>query len=221
MERSESGNSQNSGNPNDAVLLARRRLIRAGLSSAPVMVALASPSVLATTTGSTRPTTCSAFSSVYKATKAGMKLSHKLARPTTPSCTPASTWSSCGIALLPGKCKNRETLFHCKSGSGNGTSPTWSNSPMRYESQMSRNTYGDWTIQKVCVQGSTLAKHCAAAYLNCLKDADRGVTPLVTAAQCYQIWAGNGVWSPNGSVNWTLDQTLAFFDFCFEGKDIA
>lgn len=174
--------------------VSRRRLVRAGLSAAPVVAALKSNSVLAGDHTCIRP---SSFSSLAAAQ---MKVSQGRAIKTDYECKSHGYWKN-NNAGLPSNFKETTKFL--------STTTQFTQDP--------GNAYASLTIQQVLEQGgnrhnAALARHVAAAFLTATAFNNDSTRVLLTKSQCREIWNRQGVWSPFAGANWTLAQTMAYFD---------
>lgn len=173
--------------------LSRRALMRAGLRAAPVVAALKTDLVLATTGTTVRP---SCFAS-YQANK----LSVHPGRNTSGSCL---TIAECRTYAQT-RCGT--WYFFTRSGY-NHCSFAWFSRGV--SSLATMQSLVNTNITSSTAKNTKLAIYCAAAWLS----ADKwGSASFITSKdQCRKIWQAGGVWSPVAGVNWSLDQTLAYFD---------
>ena len=175
--------------------VSRRRLVRAGLSAAPVMAALKSNSVLAGDHTCIRPSSFSSLAAAH------MKVSQGRAIKTDYECKSHGYWKNSNTGLATGF-KNTKFL---SNETGFTTNPG--------------NAYGNLTIQQVLERGggkdAALARHVAAAFLTATAFNNDSTRVLLTKAQCRSIWNGQGAWSPFAGANWTQQQTLAYFDMIY------
>ncbi|QHE86394.1 hypothetical protein [Hydrogenophaga sp. BPS33] len=183
--------------PSSSSGLSRRRLVRAGLSAAPVVAALKSNSVLAGDHTCIRP---SSFSSLAAA---NWKVSQGRALKTDYECKSHGYWKN-NSGRLPTNFK--ETTKFLSDATGFKQDPG--------------NAYRDLTIQQVLEQGgnrnnAALARHVAAAFLSARACNDDPTQVLLTRAQCKAIWEGQGRWSPFAGATWSLDQTMQYFEAVF------
>lgn len=215
----------------------RRKLLRAGLAAAPVLMAVKSRSVLACGGsygggGGKQRITCSAFASIKAANAAGITLSH---HPNgTYPCKSHIEWKTCNHPKQYYDKKN--CYFHDKSykkartswgGCGSwGGDPSYSGNYWFYSKRTGCNyagfaprsgsyEHGDRTLQEMLYCSDPLARHLVATILN--KTA--GYDPdniLPTQTQCQEIWRRNGVWTPpNCTTTWSRADTIAWFDMCY------
>jgi hypothetical protein len=190
--------------------IARRKLIRAGLAAAPVMLALKSQSALAG--GSGQHLNCSVWASLSAAK--GCTKSHAPAPKST--CNGYDKW------------KDVSTTSFTKCGAKfNYDSNSADNVP--FDGYEFRDTYDRRTtyhnLKMVCggvdSKGRTfsgvtgdkqlLAKHCAAMILNC----SVGNSPL-TESQVKSIWSSckdGGTWTLPSGGTWTRTQCNDYFNY--------
>lgn len=181
----------------------RRRLMRAGLAVAPVLMTLKSRSVLAADI-CIKP---SAFSSV----QANPNLSHRINQNYT--CFSPGYWKNHDFpAPYTDKTKSY-FLTPYPAGVGNvtaGFSPDvsgqFANKTMQAVLQMS----GGGII--------ALARYTVATFLTAVAYGDNPSIVLLTQAQCHQMWSAlavGGTWSPFVGANWDLTETLAYFSYVY------
>jgi hypothetical protein len=176
--------------------VSRRRLVRAGLSAAPVMAALKSNSVLAGDHTCIRPSSFSSLAAAH------MKVSRGRAVKTDYECKSHGYWKNHDGRLAT---KFKETKF-LSTTTGFNRDPG--------------NAYGKLTIQQVLEQpgnrhNAALARHVAAAYLTAVEFNNDSTRVLLTKSQCKAIWEGQGTWSPFAGTTWTPSQTMAYFDMIY------
>ena len=189
--------------------VSRRRLMRAGLSAAPVMLALKSQSVLA----AGNCISPSAFSSLQAAAAANTKLSHT---PNLTSCARYSLaeWQNPN-SNYPSPYTNKSQSYFlgipAKAPRGAVTAGFVWNPGGAYTGKTLQDVVG--------TQGNgtnnALAGYVVAAFLTAVANGDNPTKVLLTTAQCKAIWEGKGYWSPAPNINWTLANTLAFFDYIY------
>jgi hypothetical protein len=172
--------------------LARRRLLRGGLGAAPVLMAAAPRSVMASGTCMT--------GSLYTSFSPNTTVSRS---PTTFNCTgktPAG-WVATPTASWPSSCKEADGTtpikFHPLFADATGSTP-----------------YGTKTLLEVLQLTATtgpdcLAKHLAAAMLN----AGAGLTPVTVADRfvlqtVWKDYRGKGYYEPTAGVWWGCDAPL-------------
>jgi len=199
--------------------IARRKLIRAGLAAAPVMLALKSKSALAGGTG--EHLNCSMWASL-SAAKGCMK-SHAPAPKNT--CDGYDKWKDKDTKVFQ-KCGYK---FH-NDGASNTSKVPFIGNEFR-DSSWRGYTYHD--LKMVCAgkdsSGRTfnvgdpekqlLAKHCAAMVLNC----SVGNSPLAEN-QVKSIWSSckdGGTWSLPGGGTWTRTQCNDYFNYVCQGIEPA
>jgi hypothetical protein len=184
--------------------LSRRALIRAGLSVAPVVAALKTDLVLAAT-GSNSTVRPSSFAS--------MAANH---------CSVTPGRNTTGYFISLSDCKTR-----CLSSPGGWkyfTAGGTTNCGFIYKSGLGVPSPSSTlkTVMNISMSSakplSKLAVYCGAGFLSAHVYAD---TSFITKAQCQSIWGNQGNWSPVAGVNWTLDQTLAYFDNVFATNTFA
>jgi len=179
--------------------IARRKLIRAGLAAAPVMLALKSQSALANGT-QCLPSVWSSF----KAAKRGC-LSHGVTY-TGGTCHPYNYWATQNS--YPNFCNNyKNTRFHSSTKGGTYCPP------------FGGTNYGSKNLRDICNLTGTdavtkLAKHCTAMFLNCKQSPS---TCPVDARTCQTIWSQcstGGTWVPcTGATAWNIDDCNDYFDY--------
>lgn len=177
--------------------IARRKLIRAGLVAAPVMLALKSQSALATGT----PGHC--MPSVWASFKASPKvcLSHGVTI-AGGTCNSHVYWKD--KTSYPNFCNDHtKTRFHDYSSSG------------KYCPPFDGTKFGSKNLKEICNLTETdeqtkLAKHCTAIFLNC----KAGYDSPIDATTCRNIWKSGGVYTPApGATPWNINQCNDYFDF--------
>jgi len=183
----------------------RRRLLRAGLSVAPVMLALKSQSVLAADIC----IKASAFSSLKAA---NMKLSH-VHNPVVNSCFSHGYWKTHNHPTPYNNKLNSYFLTPLRSGTPLGSvSAGFTTNPAGF--------YTGLTLQAVLelngnpTKTAALARHVAGTFLTAV--AYPG-TALFTEAQCRLIWDSQGTWSPVAGATWVLQDWLDYFDYIYGG----
>ena len=62
---------------------------------------------------------------------------------------------------------------------------------------------------------TALARHVVAAFLSAKSARNDPDRVLLSVAQCQAIWNGQGNWSPFAGANWTLADTMNYFDKVF------
>lgn len=183
----------------------RRRLLRAGLSVAPVMLALKSQSVLAADT-CIKP---SAFSSLKAA---NWKLSH-VHNPTDYSCYSHGYWKT---HAHPSPYTVQEKSYFL--------TPTFSGAPTgSVNAGFATNpggAYTELTLQMVLelngnpTQTEAFARHIVGTFLTAVA---YPATALFTQAECILIWDNQGNWSPVAGATWTMDDWLDYFEYIYGG----
>jgi hypothetical protein len=194
--------------------IARRKLLRAGLAAAPVMLALKSQSALACGTGGDH-LQCSVWASL-SAAKGCMK-SH--APVPGKSCNSHDDWAAnanntyCNYKFHNDSHSNFKVPFGdtCfRDSSGFKTYHTLRNVCAGTQSNGSKFVLSDPKKQ-------LLGKHCAAMWLNYQVD-----NSPISDVQCKAIWTackdGNGTWTPTpGATPWDRDQCIAYFEYICNG----
>ncbi|MCW5654650.1 hypothetical protein [Hydrogenophaga sp.] len=176
--------------------IARRRLVRAGLTAAPVLAALKTNSVLAGDHTCIRPSSFSSLAAAH------MKVSQGRVIRSDYECQSHGYWKNKGSGL-PSNFKEK-TLF--LGATGFVANP--------------RDAYSKLSLQDVLElkgnqNNAALARHVVAAYLTATKFNNSSERVLLTKGQCVQIWNGQGNWSPFAGANWNLAQTMAYFDMIY------
>ena len=174
--------------------VARRRLLRAGLSAAPVLAALKSNTVLAGDHTCIRP---SSFSSLAAA---GMKASKGRVVKTDYSCYSHGYWKNHDTGLPVGY-KSKKFLPDGSSTLGFAANPG--------------GEFTGLTLQQILdKQGDTnntaLARHLVGTYLSAVAYGDDN--GILTKQQCADCWNSGGVWSPFAGANWTKADTMAYLE---------
>lgn len=173
--------------------IARRRLLRAGLAAAPVVAALKSNTVLAGSGGCVRP---SAFASLDNA---NWNVSQDRVFEKGYACSSPEAWKS-NQASWPENFRNalflsEQTRFVANPG----------------------GKYASLTLQQVLEMNSQsndakLARFCVAALLSTVSVNNDPFRALLTLNQCAEIWNGQGNWSPFAGKQWTMSETLHYFE---------
>lgn len=183
--------------PAKAAGLSRRRLVRAGLTAAPVLAALHSNTVLAGggDHSCVRP---SSFSSLILA---NMKVSSGRQIRADYECKSHGYWKKHNGNLTATYKTDTQFLsngFTANPGAG----------------------FTGKTLQQVLDMGgndnnTALARHVVAAFLSAQSVGDNANLVLLSVFQCRQIWNGQGNWSPFAGTNWNLADTMKYFDTVF------
>ncbi|WP_143541680.1 hypothetical protein [Rhodoferax fermentans] len=178
--------------------IARRRLLRAGLAAAPVLAAMKSNTVLAGDHTCIKP---SSFSSLKPA---NWKVSRGRTVNTTYNCFSHGHWKNHSHPF-PYNDKDK-SLFQ-------GTAQGYVSA--LFDATVFPNFAGK-TLQQVLSTGGggleSLARHLVGSFLTAVANENNPNSVLITAEQCKTIWAGKGAWTPAAGLNWTLDDTMAYFD---------
>jgi hypothetical protein len=183
--------------------LTRRRLVRAGLTAAPVMAALHSNTVLAGGSkgfghGCIRPSTFSSLKAANWTISQGRDIQGDFV------CRPHSHWKN----NFPQKFKKVNFLSDVTK---------CNRDPQAHDR---RNSYKKLKMHEVLeLPGddveSRLAQYVVAAFLSADVagyDSDR---VWLTKRQCHEIWNGRGNWKPFAGANWDLNQTMNYFEVIF------
>lgn len=192
----------------DGVSENRRRLMRAGLAAAPVVMTLKSRSVLATGGGHNciKP---SAFSSLQAAQM-------HLSRPVQNDfmCLSPGYWKAHNHPV-PYSIKSKSFFLAVPPGAPSG-SVTAGFSPD------SGGQFVGKTLQQVLDMGGggiiAIARHTVGTFLTAVSYGDDPTKVLLTTFQCKQLWSAlavGGSWSPFPGANWNLVDTLAYFDHIY------
>lgn len=186
----------------------RRRLMRAGLAAAPVMMSLKSRSVLAwsTTDQCIKP---SAFSSLQAAQ---MQLSHAVQ--TNFICYSHGYWKNHSHPA-PYSDKSKSFFLAVPSGAPSGS----------ISAGFSPDVAGQFqgkTLQDVLEMGGgtyiALARHTVGTFLTAVANGDDPTRVLLTTTQCKTLWSAlaiGGTWSPFPGATWNLADTLAYFNYVY------
>lgn len=202
---------------------ARRRLLRAGLSAGPVLMAVKSRSVLA----AGGCTSASAFASLNAAQNAGIALSHcPAARTTSRLKSPAKLAESSSAFQKASEFGQSSTnryfytpekfTFQTTQGKNKGGQPQFKQPAVKGSLEFHR--LGDTsnpTVLEVLRGQNELAKLLAATVLNKEQGLDDD-NILPDANTCRQIWANQGAWTPPGSSKaWTQAETIGWLKYVY------
>lgn len=200
MDKSNHTQAHQNGPQAAAAGVSRRRLVRAGLTAAPVVAALKSNTVLAGAHTCIRP---SSFSSLAAAQ---MKVSRGRTFNTEYQCDSPDSWRS-KQSRLPTDFKTKNLFLSTTTGflANPGVAYTGMSLQQVLDLSGSQNN-------------AVLARYVVAAYLTAVAFNDDSRTVLLTKAQCRSIWNGQGMWSPFSGATWSLEQTLGYFDKVFGPK---
>jgi len=194
--------------PGQSAGVHRRRLIRAGLSAAPVLLALKSPSVLATTQH--QCIRSSAFSSLRAAPN--MILSH-VHNPNGFTCYSHGYWKN-HAHPYPYTDKDKSYFL------------TQSPLQLGYQSAGFVGNFGSayttMTLQQVLnMTGNNnhtaLARHLVGTFLTAVAYTD--ANSILTQWQCQQIWTNAGVWSPIVGQTWAKADWMSYFNYVYGSND--
>lgn len=179
--------------------LSRRRLVRAGLASAPVLAALKSNTVLAGGGDHTciRPSSFSSLKLAEMTVSKGRVIRDDF------ECKSHGYWKNHNGNLTS---TFKQTLFLDSSVTGFIENPG--------------GAFTGKTLQNVLDMGgnrnnTALARHVVAAFLSAKSVGNDSERVLLTVSQCQAIWNGQGNWSPFAGANWTLVETMNYFDKVF------
>lgn len=182
----------------------RRRLLRAGLSVAPVMLALKSQSVLA-------QDICILPSAFSSARAANTKLTH-VHNPVVNSCFSHGYWKNHDHPV-PYNNKPRSYFLALPPGALPGSVKAgFATNP--------GGAYTGRTLQTVlelngnATQTEALARHVVGTFLTAVAYPS---TALFTEAQCRLIWDSQGTWSPVAGATWVLQDWLDYFAYIYGG----
>ena len=181
--------------------VSRRRLMRAGLSAAPVMLALKSQSVLAADI-CIKP---SAFSSLKGA---NMKLS-RMPNSRGYTCFSHGYWKNHDH---PFQYFYKSKSYFLASGVKGAVTAGFFANP--------GGAYSGKTLQQVLEMignsnNNALARHVVGTFLTAVANGDVPTKVLLTTAQCKAIWEGQGSWSPMTGVTWTYAETMEYFKYVY------
>ena len=178
--------------------LNRRRLVRAGLTAAPVMAALHSSTVLA----GGGDHSCIRPSSFSSLKLAQMKVSRGREIRDDYECKSHGYWKN-NNGNLTTDYKKKKFL---SSDTGFTANPG--------------NAFEGKTLQEVLemsgnANNAALARHVVAAFLSAKSAGNDPDRVLLSVAQCQAIWNGQGNWSPFAGASWTLPDTMNYFEKVF------
>ena len=179
--------------------VSRRRLMRAGLSAAPVVLALKSNSVLATgTSGGGFCVKPSTFASLGAAAIKTPNASQAPRINTDYTCYSHGYWKTHNNGLVPSDFKTKVAFLSSTTG--------FSHNP--------GGTYTGKTVQQVLEMTGgghiALARHVTAAYLTARVYPG---TAVLSVDDCKQIWNSGGTWSPVAGDTWTRARWIDYFNF--------
>ncbi len=183
--------------------VSRRRLIRAGLSAAPVVAALKSNSVLAGGTG-TQCVKPSAFASLKNA-----NFDHSRWDATNMNCSCVRPQDWCHRDY---KCKDHKLSKHTMYNKSQVHVTCWSGSTLIDKPDL---TFNEIFNRNDLGADKQFARYVAACYANAVEYGDWN-SPL-TKSECLAIWrtAGSG-WTPvSGGKSWSRSDTDLFFRMLF------
>jgi hypothetical protein len=178
--------------------VSRRRLVRAGLSAAPVVAALKSNTVLAGALGGGQGNgvTTSAFASLQANQGRVSNARYK---------------TDCEVRT-PAEWKNRQSDLKKKKFQECGFV---ANPAGRYGLKV---TLADVLGYEGNDRDTVLARYVVASYLTALEFHDDRDVLALTTSQCKAIWNGRGVWSPFAGAQWDYAQTTAYFETIYGAR---
>lgn len=183
--------------------IARRRLLRAGLAAAPVLAAMKSNTVLAGEHTCIKP---SSFSSLKPA---NWEVSRGRTVNTNFTCYSHGYWKNTRQHPHPSPYSNTSKSYFQAlpvNAPSNSVSAGFSGTSFQGKTLLEiLNLRGDDDF-------TSLARHLVATFLTAVANGDNSDVVLLTQAQCRTIWSGNGAWSPAPGMNWTLDDTMTYFE---------
>lgn len=185
--------------------IARRRLLRAGLAAAPVLAAMKSNTVLA------GEHTCIKASSFSSLKPANWKVSQGRTVNTNYNCFSHGYWKNVAKHPHPLPYTDNAKSFFQAVPIG---APTGSISAGFSGSNFAGKTLLDILNIKgnSVTNNEALARHLVGTFLTAVAFGDDPDSVLLTTTQCRTIWSGNGAWSPAPGMNWTLDDTMTYFE---------
>lgn len=194
MDQSKSGNATDAGIKLATGGLNRRKVIRAGLSAAPVLAGLKSQSALATN-GICTP-------SIWSSIKAANFCVSGGAPPQQNPCKPHSWWCNSSHSSC-------NTLFHGTAANCAGYAGTHFTTTRNFKQVCQTASVSGLQDDK-----SKLGRHCAAMHLNATVYSS---SCPVSVSTCKAIWTAcrnGGTWTPvSGGPAWTRSDCIAYFDY--------
>lgn len=185
----------------------RRRLMRAGLAAAPVVMTLKSRSVLAG--GGHSCIKPSAFSSLQAA---NLKLSHAVRTDFT--CFSHGYWKN-HPHPAPYYDKSKSYFLAVPQGAPSGSVSAG------FSPDVGQQFQGKTLQQVLMMNGGdivALARHTVGTFLTAVAYGDDPTKVLLTTSQCKALWSAlavGGTWSPFTGASWNLQDTLAYFDYIY------
>ncbi|MDP1684495.1 hypothetical protein [Hydrogenophaga sp.] len=184
--------------PAEASGLSRRRLVRAGLTAAPVLAALQSNTVLA----GGGDHSCIRPSSFSSLKLARMTVSRGRVIRDDFECKSHGYWKNNRGNLT----RNYKDTKFISADTGFTTNPG--------------HAYSDKSLQQVLEMrgndnNTALARHVVAAFLSAKSVGNDSDRVLLSVSQCQAIWNGQGNWAPFAGANWTLKDTMNYFNKVF------
>lgn len=194
--------------PAESAGMARRKLIRAGLAVAPVMLGLKSQSALATGTGGHCKT--SVWSSLSAAK--GCRSSHAAVHATS-TCNNYTYWPTLSHTECGKKFHNHTTPCVPFDGSDFVGTPS--------VKDICRGKYYGSTGAAITTgnaEKDKFAKHCASMYLNNTISGSCPVDVVTVKAMWSACKSGSGTWTPaSGGPGWTRKDCVEYFDYVCTG----
>jgi hypothetical protein len=189
--------------PADAHGVSRRRLLRAGVSAAPVLAALKSNSVLAGGQGydCVRPSSFASLDAVQMRVSAGREYRKDYA------CKSHGYWKNNGNRDF-----KKKTRF-ISATTGFSHDPNGFYAKLSLQDVLGLKSLGNHNYEQ-------LARHVTAAWLSAHSvgfDPDR---VLLSKQQCNTLWnalSQGHSWSPFAGASWNLQDTLRYFDIVYGG----
>lgn len=185
--------------------VSRRRLMRAGLSAAPVVMALKSNSVLATgTSGGGYCVKPSTFASLGAAAIRMPNASQAPRINTAHKCFSHGYWKNTNAGLSPSDFKTKTKFLSSTTGFTNNLGSAYTGKTIQQVLEMTGSTGGDHIA---------LARHVTAAFLTARV---YPTSAVLSVDDCKQIWNSGGNWSPvAGDNTWNQAKWLDYFKLLF------
>lgn len=179
--------------------VSRRHLMRAGLSAAPVVLALKSNSVLAT--GTSGGGFCVKPSTFASLGAAAIKMPNASQAPRIDSnytCYSHGYWKTHNTGLVPSDFKTTVQFLSTTTGFTNNTDGAYTGKSIQQVLDMTAGGH------------VALARHITAAYLTARVYPGNAV---LSVEDCKKIWNSGGTWSPVAGDIWTMERWIAYFNF--------
>lgn len=185
--------------------VSRRRLVSAGISATPVLAALKSNTVLAGGGHScVRPSTFSSLTAAHMKVSRGREIRDDYA------CKSHGYWRNNNGALGHPDFKSKTLFISHKTGFSIDPGNAYIGKSLQDVLELRGGNGGRHRY-------AALARHVTAAWLSA-HTAGNPDRVLLTKGQCAALWnslAGGGTWRPFAGANWTLDQTMDYFEVVF------